>query len=199
MTAASLDAALALVGYYGGRGADVDLAALPAEDLERAALQLGLLVRDFLGKTAEEREAELAGLSLHLQMSDLEHPEVVDVALSLLALLSASTDEGYGGASQILQTAPPRVVPLLARRLAWLAHGLLGDDDREREEALGRLSLRLQLMAMEVVCTGSLIVHEDGVSECFGAVDSDCPGAAVAHARTRQCHEQAAGCGRCQP
>lgn len=60
VTAVSVDAALSLVGFYGGLGDDdVDLQCLPPGDLARATLQLALLVRRCLGKTDDERVAEL--------------------------------------------------------------------------------------------------------------------------------------------
>jgi hypothetical protein len=146
VTAVSVDAALSLVGYYSGRGADVDLRALPPGDLERTTLHLALLVRRCLGRTADERDAELAQVSLDLQFSGLDHPEVLDVALALVALVTvAGDDAGHAEALRMLLATSAAALELIARRLAWLARGLLGDDDGERDRALANLSLSLQL------------------------------------------------------
>ncbi len=94
VTATSIDAALSLIAYYTGRGRDVELHALPYGDLERATLQLALLVRRCLGQTDDERHSELGRLSLHLQLrSDLDHPHAVDQTLTLLSSVVATDDD----------------------------------------------------------------------------------------------------------
>ncbi len=148
MTAISVDAALSLIAYYTGRGRDVDLDALPYGDLERATLQLALLVRRCLGQTDDERHSELGRLSLHLQLrSDLDHPHAVDLALTLLSSVVATDDDR--AAARVVLGLPVDARVHVCRRLAWLAYSLLGDDDNERMAALAHVSLTLQLVALD--------------------------------------------------
>jgi len=147
VTAVSVDAALSLVGYYGGCGDDVDMQLLPPGDLARATLQLALLVRRCLGETDDERLAELERLSLHMQLSDLEHPEAVNAGLSLVSHVVASADDA--AAVGFLVASPAPGLDLVARRLAWMAFGLLGEDDAERARTLASVSLTMQLVGLE--------------------------------------------------
>ncbi len=146
MTAVSVDTALSLIAYFSGRGQDVDLHSLPDGDLERTTLQLALLVRRCLGQTDEDRFDELARFSLHLQCSDLEHPEAVDIALTLVGAVTQDSDERYREPVRLLFSLTDETLDRVARRLAWSAHGLLGDTDAERDRALADLSLMLQLV-----------------------------------------------------
>lgn len=144
----SVDVVLALVAYFSGRGPDVDLHRLPLAVLDQATLQLALLVRHHLGNTREDRLTELGHLSLSLQLSELEHPEAVSAALALVTAVLASPDEEYREALRILCALPPGTVEQVARRLAWLAYGLLGEDDAERAQRLASVSLMLQMVQL---------------------------------------------------
>ncbi len=149
MSATSVDTTLGLIAFYTGRGGPVDLRSLPYAVLTRSTLELALVVRRCLGTTAEEREAELARLSLYLQLSDLEHPAGVAAALSLLASVTPNAEGRQEEPVRLLLALPPDVLEPTIRRLAWLAHGLLGDDDEARTEALAGLSLQLQLAQLD--------------------------------------------------
>lgn len=45
-------------------------------------------------------------------------------------------------------------------------------------------------------CEGTVIVHEDGSAECFGAKDSDCPSVYAEHRGYMSCYLQSHGCGK---
>lgn len=62
---------------------------------------------------------------------------------------------------------------------AWVA------DEPGRERSL-----------LTLTCSGTVIVHEDGTGECFGAVDSDCPSIYARHRMYSACYLQSHGCGR---
>jgi hypothetical protein len=98
--------------------------------------------------------------------------------------------------------------PLAVLQLALMFGNALAEDG---PDALRLLALQGQLQAVvtgwpgedlgaeHVVnpsCVGTVIVHHDGSAECFGAVDSDCPGEHVTHRFRKACFEQAEGCGR---
>lgn len=148
MSATSIDAALGLIAYYSGRGGDVDLAALPRSDVERTGLYLALVARLGLGATPEVRAAELESLSLDLRATTLEHPEAVVAALGVLDAVLADAEMPVA-AGQALRSLPDGALEPVTRRLGWLAHGLLGDTDSDRAEALAKLSLTLQLVQLE--------------------------------------------------
>lgn len=49
-------------------------------------------------------------------------------------------------------------------------------------------------------CSGTVIVHDDGTAECFGADGSDCPSTYAKHRSHMACYVQSHGCGRgCTP
>lgn len=45
-------------------------------------------------------------------------------------------------------------------------------------------------------CRGTLVVHQDGSAECFGAAESDCPTVYAQHGSMTACYAQSHGCGR---
>lgn len=49
---------------------------------------------------------------------------------------------------------------------------------------------------LTLACAGTVIVHEDGTGECFGAAESDCPSIYAKHRGYSACYYQSHGCGR---
>lgn len=49
---------------------------------------------------------------------------------------------------------------------------------------------------LTLTCEGTVIVHEDGSGECFGAKDSDCPSIYARHRCMSACYIQSHGCGQ---
>lgn len=142
--------ALALISYYSGRGVDVDLTALSPEDQVRTPLTLALIARRCLGRTEVEQREELGRLSLYLQTSDAHagQPEV-EAALTVLAAATSEDSDRDREAGRMLRSLPTDLLEPTSRHLAWLAHGLMGDDARERGKALAHLSLMMQLVALD--------------------------------------------------
>lgn len=52
-----------------------------------------------------------------------------------------------------------------------------------------------QRSLLTLTCRGSLVTHEDGSAECFGAVGSDCPSIYARHRSMTSCYMQSRGCG----
>lgn len=49
---------------------------------------------------------------------------------------------------------------------------------------------------LTMYCEGTVIVHQDGSAECFGAANSDCPSVHADHRCYAACYTESQGCGR---
>jgi hypothetical protein len=64
------------------------------------------------------------------------------------------------------------------------------------EEAWVAADPRRHRSLLTLRCTGSVVVHQDGTAECFGAVESDCPDIRAHHRYIAACYAQSHGCPR---
>lgn len=91
----------------------------------------------------------------------------------------------FDGTNVWMPTAPPAVFH--ARRSCRAAATTY-------EEAWVQADPQRPRSLLTMRCTGSVVVHQDGSAECFGAVDSDCPDVRAWHRSMSACYATSHGC-----
>lgn len=94
----------------------------------------------------------------------------------------------FAGDNLLMPTAPPSPTFHLRRSCRGAA--------AHYEEMWVAADPRRPRSMLTLKCAGTLVVHGDRSTECFGAIESDCPDPRAAHQAYTACYVQSDGCPR---